>query len=534
MTATDTHRNNMGYITPPYPHYAHLPYAREPWKSLYVLQRLLTTLALVPFWAIYYLVLPRSHRPRPSWSIRQIIYVKFTRRINKITHVAGVTWGTRPPDFEPRPNSLKETRFEWVESLPEKLRSGIVVGVVPFKRVGCYIWPKTVPPVVQVTTNISANEGNYTILGSNSSVDIEVTAADTDLVGMFMHGGGYCHMSAHESSNTSRIPRRLMKDKIFKEIYTVEYRLLQYAPFPATIQDAAAVYAHIVREYETRGSKCKIVLIGDSSGGNLVLALTRWLRDEGKLPMPHALLLLSPSCDASHAFPDTLSSYIPRPNASTDFLLDTPEPNVLLQRTFLGFASSPQPDLEEEERLMEILHSEYVSPCSPRVLKRWGHDVRQDMEGRHEEAFRRESLIMEGVREMEAKAIVKRASLDLGVGTAEFLSNVNRTGSLEVSSGVSSNITEVEEVREGAKRSKFRGLFEGFPKTLIVVGDAERLVREVKSLQGAMEKDGVDVQAEWMKDTVHDVLMMNQWWWDWGAVEETWGVVGDWAAGLRG
>jgi hypothetical protein len=26
-----------------------------------------------------------------------------------------------------------------------------------------------------------------------------------------MHGGGYCHMSAHESSRTSRIPRRLIK-----------------------------------------------------------------------------------------------------------------------------------------------------------------------------------------------------------------------------------------------------------------------------------------------------------------------------------
>jgi hypothetical protein len=116
-----------------------------------------------------------------------------------------MTWGTRPPDFEPRPSSLKETRFEWVEPLPEKLRSGIVVDVVPFKRVGCYIWPKTVPPVVQATTNILANERD------NSNIDIEAIVPDTPLIGIFMHGGGYCHMSAHESSNTSRIPRRLTK-----------------------------------------------------------------------------------------------------------------------------------------------------------------------------------------------------------------------------------------------------------------------------------------------------------------------------------
>jgi hypothetical protein len=200
----------MSYSGPPYAHHEHLPYARQPWKFLYIFQRLLTTLALVPFWVIYYLVLPRSHRPRPSWSIRQIVYVNFTRRVYKITEVAGVTWGTRHPDFEPRPGSLKETRFEWIEPLPEKLRSGIVVGPVPFKRVGCYIWPKNVPPVVQATKDVLANGGSIPN-GINSSIDVEAIAADTPLIGIFMHGGGYCHMSAHESSRTSRIPRRLIK-----------------------------------------------------------------------------------------------------------------------------------------------------------------------------------------------------------------------------------------------------------------------------------------------------------------------------------
>lgn len=130
----------------------------------------------------------------------------------------------------------------------------------------------------------------------------------------------------------------------------VEYRLLQHAPFPAAVQDAAAVYAHILRKYkclpeldepeqspprrpfassspssrlrpngtysaEPPGSSrfellenssvahacmkksCKVILIGDSAGGNLVLALARWIRDEAVLPPPDGLLLLSPSCD---------------------------------------------------------------------------------------------------------------------------------------------------------------------------------------------------------------------------------------------
>ena len=36
------------------------------------------------------------------------------------------------------------------------------------------------------------------------------------VVGIFLHGGGYCHMSAHEKSKTSKIPRRLMKVSICK------------------------------------------------------------------------------------------------------------------------------------------------------------------------------------------------------------------------------------------------------------------------------------------------------------------------------
>ena len=38
---------------------------------------------------------------------------------------------------------------------------------------------------------------------------------------------------------------------------------------------------------------CKIILIGDSSGGNLVLGTARWLRDENLLPPPDGLLLIS-------------------------------------------------------------------------------------------------------------------------------------------------------------------------------------------------------------------------------------------------
>ena len=180
---------------------------------------------------------------------------------------------------------------------------------------------------------------------------------------------------------------------------------------------------------------------------------------------------------------------------------------------------------------MKLVHSEYVSPCSPRVLKRWGHNVKQDMEGKHEDPFRRENPVVEAVRALEAKAIAREANLDMGKG-----STTNSVYSPDTTNGDASDHVDSQgaQLDVAADRSQFKLLFEGFPRTLIVVGDAERLVTEIKYLQDAMKKDGVDVQAEWVRDAVHDILLISQWWWDWGTVNEVWRVVGDWAARVKG
>ena len=123
-----------------------MPYSREPLKTLYVVQRLFTTLVMSVWWAVYYGILPRSFRPRPSWSVKCCISVNFTRRVYQVTELAGVTWGVRNPEKGCDNRTLKHTRFEWVDPLPERLRSGIIADPqVPFKRVGCFVWPKERP-----------------------------------------------------------------------------------------------------------------------------------------------------------------------------------------------------------------------------------------------------------------------------------------------------------------------------------------------------------------------------------------------------
>lgn len=307
-------------MSPP-PHASHLPFAHEPWKTLYVAQRLTTTLLLVPVWVTYYLLVPRSSRPRKSWSIKQIVAVRFTRRVHKVTEMAGVVWGVRDNTKEPKQSSLKETRFQWIDPLPEAFRKGVVNDKeVPCVRVGTFVWPKhpkklnnghssaqrmiSLLSIYLYTQGSVPSQGpllqkrsSQTLGASSSSLaDIDLEAmGDVPLVGIFMHGGGYCHMSADEKSPTSKIPRRLTKVRLtrglavrlrirlliilpdsqdgrFTEIYcmlqvlthcpprfhsrgptyccaAVEYRLLHQGSFPSATQDAAAVYYHIVKKY---------------------------------------------------------------------------------------------------------------------------------------------------------------------------------------------------------------------------------------------------------------------------------------------
>ena len=71
-------------------------------------------------------------------------------------------------------------------------------------------------------------------------------------------------------------------------------------------------------------------------------------------------------------------------------------------------------------------------------------------------------------------------------------------------------------------------LFSEFPRVCVVLGDAERLEREVMKLVGAMERDGVAVRTVWVRDAPHDVLMLG--WWDERVRDGVWAQVEAWVA----
>ena len=115
---------------------------------------------------------------------------------------------------------------------------------------------------------------------------------------LHFHGGGYLCGTAAETDLTSGIPKHLVVHSPIHHVLSVDYRLAPKAPWPLPLLDAISAYRHLV--HDEMVDEKDIVLVGDSAGGHLAIALTRWIRDEGSalgLKGPRGLVVMSPWCD---------------------------------------------------------------------------------------------------------------------------------------------------------------------------------------------------------------------------------------------
>jgi acetyl esterase/lipase len=78
--------------------------------------------------------------------------------------------------------------------------------------------------------------------------------------------------------------------------WAVDYRMPPLHPYPAALDDCLAIYRRALNE----GSPDNVFVGGASAGGNLAAALLLRAKDEG-LPMPAALVLLSPEVDLTES-----------------------------------------------------------------------------------------------------------------------------------------------------------------------------------------------------------------------------------------
>ncbi len=106
---------------------------------------------------------------------------------------------------------------------------------------------------------------------------------------LYFHGGGYVIGSPHT--------HRALAGKITKGIsakgLVIDYRKAPESPFPAALDDAFAAYKYLLgKGYDSK----EIVIVGDSAGGGLAIALQYELKNKN-MPLPLCSVLMSPYLD---------------------------------------------------------------------------------------------------------------------------------------------------------------------------------------------------------------------------------------------
>jgi epsilon-lactone hydrolase len=121
---------------------------------------------------------------------------------------------------------------------------------------------------------------------------LRVTAREpTDATVLFVHGGGHIAASAfgyrHFAGAIAAAARAT--------VLSVDYRLAPEHPYPAGLEDTLNAYRWLLGSDVRPGS---VAVVGDSSGGGLVMSLLLTLRERG-MPLPAGAALMSPWLDLS-------------------------------------------------------------------------------------------------------------------------------------------------------------------------------------------------------------------------------------------
>ncbi|KAH7343937.1 Alpha/Beta hydrolase protein [Rhizoctonia solani] len=281
------------------------------------------------------------NKPRPSWTLKKTLMVSAVRELIGAPLKTGTTGG-RDHTKEVAAKDCQDAHFIWVDGVPSKL----IVGEIE--------------RLAQVCGAQSVRIPAYGFGKWDSAHNL---AQDSEKVVLNLHGGGYVMGTAHPEDLTANIPRGYLAHGILR-ILSIDYRLSSThpypntAPFPSALLDALAGYVHLVR---TLGFKSQNVIVsGDSAGGNLALALARYLRDSPELGlgMPGGLVLISPWTDPVETYIDTLTNSSPaRLNAHSD-IHALPEGNMnslvgYALRAFIGAVS-----------IKDAGRNSYIAPAS--------------------------------------------------------------------------------------------------------------------------------------------------------------------------
>ncbi|MCO5565867.1 hypothetical protein L7F22_019542 [Adiantum nelumboides] len=311
-------------------------WSRQPYKIFYFIYFGLSVgFVFLPWFAIVS-IFP-SKRERPSWTWKKSTLIKLYRHGTRLTFRTHTSLSRDLTKEVPHSKTVR-AKFVWVEGLSEDFVRGELKRMLEIQGLStvrtCGFW-------------YGERDGGGGV-GHKASQDEKVI--------YHLHGGAYWIGTAHEDDVTSAVNVQVLKalDQIYsnrlpssdevgkkeiqtangqpsphppeggpgagsggvcKRAFSLDYRLCvpgrpEVGSFPAPLADAVAGYRYLVNECDFEPKN--IIVAGDSAGGNLALALCRYLRDEklDGLKVPGAMLLLSPWADTSRSH----SGPISRPN----------------------------------------------------------------------------------------------------------------------------------------------------------------------------------------------------------------------------
>lgn len=166
--------------------------------------------------------------------------------------------------------------------------------------------------------------------GPNPMEWVFADGADPNRRILYIHGGSW--ISGSPAGYRAFISR--ISQAAGAVVLVVDYRLAPEHKFPAGLEDCLQAYQWMrLNTPDGRRTPGSTYLMGDSAGGNLALATLLKLKDH-KLPLPAAVIAISPATDFSCGSPSLVS------RASVDPIIN-PQAIPALIPVYLGTDSDP-------------------------------------------------------------------------------------------------------------------------------------------------------------------------------------------------
>jgi monoterpene epsilon-lactone hydrolase len=128
-------------------------------------------------------------------------------------------------------------------------------------------------------------------LGGVPAVTLQPQVGRPDRTVLYFHGGGYVTGSPPDRYLPLAAAVALAANA---RVHAVDYRLAPETPFPGAFDDCLSAYRWLVTQ--CGADPRTLVVLGDSAGGNLAVAVTAAARDQG-LALPACVAVISPLAD---------------------------------------------------------------------------------------------------------------------------------------------------------------------------------------------------------------------------------------------